>query len=51
MQQQAVQVDQATEHILGQRADAVAMQVELAEVDKISEQVIMEEVELVLLQI
>lgn len=51
VQEQAVQVDQATKHILRQRADTVAMQEELAEIDKISEQVILEEVELVLLQI
>lgn len=51
MDQQPVQVDQAPEHILGQGADAVAMEEELAQVDEVGEQVILQEVQLVFLQV
>jgi hypothetical protein len=50
VEKKAVQVDQATEHVLRQSTDTVSMQEELAQVDEVREEVILEEVELVLLQ-
>lgn len=50
MKKEAVQVDQASEHVLREGTDAVSMQEEMSEVDQIGEQVILQKVELILLK-
>lgn len=50
MDEEAVQVDQASKHILREGTDAVSMQEQMGEVDQIWEQVILEKVQLILLE-
>lgn len=49
MEQEAVQVNEAAERVLGQRANAVAVQEEVVQVDQVGEEVVLDEVQLVLL--
>lgn len=50
MEKESVQVNQASEDILREGADAVSMQEEMGEVNQIWEKVILQKVELILLK-
>lgn len=50
MDKEAVQVDQASKHILREGTDAVSMQEQMGEVNQIWEQVILQKVQLILLE-
>lgn len=50
MEEKPVEVDQATEHILWEGSDPVAMYKQLAQVDEVRKDVILQEVEVVLLK-
>lgn len=50
MDKEAVQVDQASKHILWEGTDAVSMQEQMGEVNQIWEQVILQKVQLILLE-